>query len=222
MRPLFQHESLKRCCTCKNIMPKEDFYKDSGRWDGLDPTCKKCRKELAKSESRKAYLYKYWRSEKGKLVVKRSNAKESTKLRKAAYQKSEKGKATWQRYFRSLKGYHNTIARNKRYAESPEGKDKKKAYSIQYAQSEKGKMVRQIINSRRRDASSRNPLTTEEWANILQRYQHACVYCGNSESLTIDHYIPLSKGGKNSKENIVPACLSCNQKKSCRDPKRLF
>ena len=30
---------------------------------------------------------------------------------------------------------------------------------------------------------------------------------------TKDHVIPISKGGHNTKENIVPACQSCNNKK---------
>ena len=36
------------------------------------------------------------------------------------------------------------------------------------------------------------------------------------ERLTQDHVIPLSKGGQHIKENIVPACPSCNSKKGNR------
>ncbi len=43
-----------------------------------------------------------------------------------------------------------------------------------------------------------------------------CNYCGNSfppNELTMDHLIPLSRGGKSEKYNIVPACKECNSKK---------
>jgi len=43
-----------------------------------------------------------------------------------------------------------------------------------------------------------------------------CHYCQNRvgrEHLTMDHVVPLSRGGKSSKGNIVPACKTCNNKK---------
>jgi 5-methylcytosine-specific restriction endonuclease McrA len=43
-----------------------------------------------------------------------------------------------------------------------------------------------------------------------------CFYCGRSVSprdLTMDHIVPLVRGGKSSKGNIVPACKECNNKK---------
>ena len=43
-----------------------------------------------------------------------------------------------------------------------------------------------------------------------------CYYCGKkvgSAHLTMDHVVPLSRGGKSSKGNLVPACKECNTKK---------
>lgn len=43
-----------------------------------------------------------------------------------------------------------------------------------------------------------------------------CYYCGrkvNPSELTMDHVIPLSKGGRSVRENLVPACKECNNKK---------
>jgi 5-methylcytosine-specific restriction endonuclease McrA len=44
-------------------------------------------------------------------------------------------------------------------------------------------------------------------------YGNTCVYCGNVEPLTADHVIPLSKGGSNNIDNILPVCKSCNSSK---------
>lgn len=43
-----------------------------------------------------------------------------------------------------------------------------------------------------------------------------CYYCGaatDPADLTMDHIVPLSRGGKSTKSNIVPACKTCNTKK---------
>ena len=57
------------------------------------------------------------------------------------------------------------------------------------------------------------PLTRR---NVLKRDRNTCVYCGSRQDLTLDHIIPLSKGGENSWENVVTACRRCNGRKGNR------
>ena len=53
--------------------------------------------------------------------------------------------------------------------------------------------------------------------NILRRDGHVCQYCGKSESmLTVDHVVPKAKGGPDTWENLVTACVTCNNKKGDR------
>lgn len=60
-------------------------------------------------------------------------------------------------------------------------------------------------------------LTSQEWEEILTSYHRSCAYCQtDSETMTMDHVVPLSKGGAHTKENVVPACRSCNSKKGAR------
>ncbi len=43
-----------------------------------------------------------------------------------------------------------------------------------------------------------------------------CYFCGRKmhpRDLTMDHVIPLIRGGKSNKGNVVPACKECNTKK---------
>ena len=49
---------------------------------------------------------------------------------------------------------------------------------------------------------------------IEKLYNSNCFYCGASENITMDHVIPLSRGGKHSIGNIVPACGKCNYSKN--------
>jgi len=43
-----------------------------------------------------------------------------------------------------------------------------------------------------------------------------CWYCGEQvgfKNLTMDHVIPLARGGRSTKDNLVPCCKECNTKK---------
>src|SRR5437867_7000327 len=59
--------------------------------------------------------------------------------------------------------------------------------------------------------------TPEQWELLKQIYGHRCAYCGKKRKLTMDHVIPLSKGGLHHASNIVPACKTCNSVKRDRE-----
>jgi len=94
-----------------------------------------------------------------------------------------------------------------------------KQHAKQYLQTPEGKATSQRGNTKRRvrEGNIINTLTSQEWIDILKEYKFRCAYCGCEFDLfnkpTRDHVIPISKGGHNTKENIVPACQSCNSKK---------
>ena len=50
---------------------------------------------------------------------------------------------------------------------------------------------------------------------VFQRDKFKCVYCGN-EASTIDHVVPIERGGHNLQQNLVAACRSCNSSKGNR------
>lgn len=56
--------------------------------------------------------------------------------------------------------------------------------------------------------------TKQQWNALCQKYDNRCLSCGEQKPLTIDHIIPISKGGSNDISNIQPLCLSCNDRKS--------
>lgn len=61
-----------------------------------------------------------------------------------------------------------------------------------------------------------------EVVDFFKLYTGFCFYCGEEISFSqaeFDHYIPISKGGKHKKDNIVCSCMRCNRKKGASIPK---
>ncbi len=60
---------------------------------------------------------------------------------------------------------------------------------------------------------------TQWWLDQLNR--GVCHYCGRkfpAAQLTMDHVVPLARGGTSTKGNIVPACRDCNRDKRLETP----
>lgn len=59
--------------------------------------------------------------------------------------------------------------------------------------------------------------------NVLHRDSYTCQYCGDRRhDLTIDHIVPRSRGGGDTWDNVVAACLKCNVKKGDRTPREAY
>ncbi|HMN69697.1 MAG TPA: HNH endonuclease [Bdellovibrionales bacterium] len=59
--------------------------------------------------------------------------------------------------------------------------------------------------------------------NIFLRDNHICQYCNvkfTEKKLTIDHVVPLSKGGQHEWTNVVTACSHCNNRKGDKSPEK--
>ena len=57
-------------------------------------------------------------------------------------------------------------------------------------------------------------ISNKNWRDSLHKItKNKCIYCGK-QSDSLDHILPISKGGESIRSNCVPCCLSCNGKKS--------
>lgn len=66
---------------------------------------------------------------------------------------------------------------------------------------------------KRRLAKVENDLTAGQWAALIEAWS-GCAYCqANSVALQRDCIMPVSRGGRYTLENVVPACASCNASK---------
>ena len=53
--------------------------------------------------------------------------------------------------------------------------------------------------------------------NVMIRDKHTCQYCGAKDKLTIDHVVPVARGGKSEFSNCVTACFNCNNRKGHKE-----
>ena len=61
--------------------------------------------------------------------------------------------------------------------------------------------------------------TNNDWKKALEYFENKCAYCGNElHEPHREHFIPVMLGGGFTKDNIVPACRSCNSGKRDKNP----
>jgi len=79
--------------------------------------------------------------------------------------------------------------------------------------------VSRIVSQRNvqaRRAGAKGQIKPKQWRCLLKRHNFRCFYCGiqlTPINRTLDHKIPLSRGGANTINNVVPACRPCNNRK---------
>lgn len=85
--------------------------------------------------------------------------------------------------------------------------DKKRAYQIANPE----KLSEQY--HRRRARKNQNGVFVVSTKEIKRIYASPCIYCGSTAGITLEHIIPISRGGRHSIGNLAPACSPCNTSK---------
>jgi 5-methylcytosine-specific restriction endonuclease McrA len=108
-----------------------------------------------------------------------------------------------------------------RYAEQLEGHKTNRAARSEYLREwRKRNPEKHTAIFIRRDAAKRTSdvalVTGRDLLRLVRRYGGKCAYCGVRDYKHFDHVIPLSRGGRHSIGNLVPACAPCNLAKGPR------
>lgn len=181
----------KNCFICKQSLPREAFHKSSARPDGLYPYCRPC------DSKRRADR---------KNADPERNAREVA--RKAAYDVQ---------YFSQNK--ERIAKRLARYY--LDNADRKKAL-IKAWQQENVERVRayKASNKAKRRAACNGGIGGPELLEWKRRQTKVCYWCGSkcARKHHVDHYVPLTKGGRHELANLVISCPTCNQRKCAKDP----
>jgi len=225
---------MKKCSKCgvEKEATTEHFTKQTDGKDGLRPNCKSCQALYRKENKDRIceYRKKYYEGNKDHLLEYRKkyyeeNREHYLEYRKKYYegnreycleQKKKRYEENREHYLEQSKQYKREnkerIAERKKQYEQ----DNKEYIAECHKQYCKGNPEKRIIWEQCRRARKReldSTLTFEQWENIKQDFNHKCAYCGKEDKLAQEHFLPLSKGGEYTHNNIVPACKSCNSSK---------
>lgn len=228
LNDLIDGKVLKECSKCKEIKDIDNFSYRSSILKTYLNQCKSCckayRKEYEVKNKRKIleYATKYRKNNPHKIEQKRKKVFESNKFkimpsfnkqcRICLENKDALTNFKVDRHY--LDGYRNMC---------------KSCYAIKSALYKKQKKDK---NSRDRSKLRQILLKKDILNNYIKLSNNKCIWCErtsyiksnqiNTVFYTIDHWIPLSKGGIHKIDNLFLLCHSCNASKQDKLPEEFF
>lgn len=183
-------EGFAFCNKCGKELPHTDEYfkRDKKCHDGLTGTCRVCI-----AEQRKQYY-----------------AENSDWIYEKQKQYKQIHKEEYRVYYCKYRKNHPNILSEQQIAN-------KRLSDKKYYQTHKEVYLFYSHKYKARKRQLPNTLTESQWLNIKSYFHNKCAYCGKEIPLTQEHFIPVSKGGEYTHNNILPACQSCNSSKGNRN-----
>jgi 5-methylcytosine-specific restriction endonuclease McrA len=194
-------DEYKTCSKCRQIKHNTEYYADKRSSTGLQSQCKKCIWE--------------WRN---------AN-KEKLRAQKIAYRSIPEVRRREIAYALEYQAKHPEVVKRSREKEKLKDPLAKKERFRVWAQNNPER-----IKANRARARAKNPALYRSYSferrgllkstknfsitkkELARLYYLPCFYCGGPGG-TIDHVIPLKKGGIHGIGNLVPCCQSCNSSK---------
>lgn len=200
----------KICIKCDQSLPQttEFFNRDSQKSDGFCPYCKNCRHAKRANEYENSPNFRQKNRERAAKWF-NENLERARQTRKKHYQ-----------YNRD-----KAIQRAKEWREHNPDRKKEldEQYYKKYYPEHKDDYVSRTRNRRAKLQKSTGKHTSKDIQEILEYQNGLCFYCRKElRNFEVDHYYPVSKGGSNSKENLVISCQHCNRSKGSKSPQDFY
>ena len=180
---------MKRCTKCGEIKEFTEFYQDKSKKDGLKTNCKACNKQ-------------YQQANREKILEQQKK-----------YRKQNREKILE----RSLRRYQANRDWHERYYQANREKILEQKKKYRQANPDKHRAHEQKRRALKKNAAG--DATAIEIQARFDYHGNRCYYCGCDGKMTIEHRIPLSRGGSHHPANIVPACQTCNSSKRAKTEK---
>lgn len=221
------------CRVCKQRKPLSEFYRDKSKKLGRAGICKECQS---------AWAEQYHLKHKKQIAERMRQYDLNNKKHKAEYMREYNLKHK-ERIAKRTRKYH--LANKKQIAEQRSDfylshkeqiAERVKDYYLnhkeqvaermkKYRQTENGRLVINCLSQRRRALKAEaegDGITPEQFQRVVKNQCNKCNLCSRdfckSRPATVDHIIPLSKGGTHDSSNIQALCQSCNSSKRAKIP----
>lgn len=221
----------KVCRKCREAKPESTFSPDKRASDGLQSRCLSCQKEANAAsyyrnvEKRRERNRNYYAAnasafaERAKSCRKRN--REQVAADKKSYYERVKLDPSWQA--RALSGRAAKKAEKSAYDKEYRARDpelaRQRAMAWRKRNPDKRASIMKAYKARRRcqEAGGDSTAAIHTWEMEAAK---VCYWCAKpcADKYHLDHYEPLSRGGKHVIANMVIACPSCNLKKNAKDP----
>lgn len=191
--PVVRDENGRVCAICRVWKSYAEFYRQKvSSADGYKGSCRQCIKE-------RANLYR----------------------QSPAYQTRAAGLDFKRHAAECQKEWVKTHGERRRgYQTAFRQRHPERAWTYQKAKSRavdletfRAKVCQRSHRRRARKASAEGSYTAEQWIALCTASCGRCVACGIKAPLTVDHIVPLAKGGTNWIENCQCLCRQCNSRK---------
>lgn len=185
-------DGQRKCSKCEIIKPIEMFTKNKTCLNGYERKCRNCSQLSRKTPEQIANqkrLSAKWYQENKELQSERS---------KSNYLENKNHILDYQRSY-----YQNNKIHIKQRVAAWNANNLEKR--TQYTHRRRLWAIR----------NGNNDLTAEQIETLKVSHPY-CKLCNATDNLTLDHNLPLSRGGQNTLSNIIILCGSCNSSKSDR------
>ncbi len=174
----------KICVKCGVEKLLSDFCKKKANKGGLNYQCRSCSNEYNKQYRIDNHIAR-------KEYTQKYKERHKENYRKQYESNPEKMRKLWR----------------DQYKQNIESK-RESARKYRKNNPEKRRVMAQI--RRARIIGNGGSYTEVEWKELKEKYGNKCLRCKKKKKLTVDHIIPISKGGTSNINNLQPLCKSCN------------
>ena len=224
----------KICTKCGRELPEteEYFYKQKGYKNNLTAICRDCisaygkkhRRKNVEKERMRTHKWYVENKERAQQRYKQYCVDNKEKLRQKYLREAENNRERARLYYinnrervEQYKKDNAEVMRKKRIAYREEHKDKLYERTREWFNKHPGKRCEYEQKRQARKRMLVFNYTAEMWENCKEYFENKCAYCGREKTLLQEHFIPLSKGGEYTSDNILPTCGRCNNKKYNKD-----
>lgn len=225
---------LKYCPQCKQCKAADAFGVNRACADGLTVWCKECRNARARHKC----------NTDADLRARKSRQRKEQRVTNAEWREKQRQRsATWYAERKDDPGYieYRRAQERTRYVQNPERAARKahsdrerirsdpefrthvnkrhREYMRQRKASDPAFKARQHDYAARYSAMRRangGDYALEDWETLCALAGGRCLASGKETALTVDHVLPVSKGGSSYLTNLQPLCGSCNSSKKER------